>query len=199
MAQLRRVGYLWQSAHQHAHTAPELSRTLAHELLLYAEREGIALPQRLQQRVCYQCCTVLVPGLNSTATQRRWPRRPAARRRELRVRCHHCGHTAAFAMAAKPSGRAGLDSGAAGAPAATPAPAAAAPSAAAASRGAADKAGRRGAPAGAAALQRAAVPSGKSKKQQQQQSRQPAPTPAAASSSSDLGTGLFGFDFVPLG
>ena len=180
MAQLRQVGYLWRSAHLHAHTAPELSRTFIRELLLHAERESIELPQRLLQRVCCKCCSVLVPGLNCTATQRRCPRRPVARRRELRVHCLGCGHTAAFAMAAKPSGRASSS-----ATAVTPAPAPAQRSTAA----------QRAAGSAAPPTQHAAslAKGGKTKSKSR---ATPAP-PAPPAPSSDAGTGLFGFDFVP--
>jgi RNase P subunit RPR2 len=179
MAQLRQVGYLWRSAHLHAHTAPELSRTFTRELLLHAERESIELPQRLLQRVCCKCCSVLVPGLNCTTMQRRCPRRPVARRRELRVHCLGCGHTAAFVMAAKPSGRASSS-----ATAAAPAPAPAQRSAAA----------QRAAGSAAPPTQHAAslAKGGKTKTK----SRAP-PAPPAPAPSSDAGTGLFGFDFVP--
>ena len=180
MAQLRQVGYLWRSAHLHAHTAPELSRTFTRELLLHAERESVELPQRLLQRVCCKCCSVLVPGLNCTATQRHCPRRPVARRRELRVHCLGCGHTAAFAMAAKPSGRASSS-----ATAVTPAPATAQRSAAA----------QRAAGSAAPPTQHAAslAKGGKTKSKSR---ATPAP-PAPPAPSSDAGTGLFGFDFVP--
>ena len=180
MAQLRQVGYLWRSAHLHAHTAPELSRTFARELLLHAERESIELPQRLLQRVCCKCCSVLVPGLNCTATQRRCPRRPVARRRELRVHCLGCGHTAAFAMAAKPSGRASSS-----ATAATPAPTPVQRSAAA----------QRAASNAPPPTQHAAslAKGGKTKSKSRAAPAPPAPPPP----SSDAGTGLFGFDFVP--
>ena len=77
-AKLRRIAYLWKSAHLHAHDAPDLSRTFVRQLLLLADREGIALQKRVLHRICCQCCTVLIPGLNSTATQRKCPRRPAA-------------------------------------------------------------------------------------------------------------------------
>ena len=179
MAQLRQASYLWSSAHLHAHTAPELSRTFTRELLHHAEREGIELPQRLLQRVCCKCCSVLVPGLNCTVTQRRCPRRPAARRRELRVRCLGCGHTAAFALAAKPSGRASSS-----ATATVPAPAPA-------QRSAAQRSAltQRSTPAGVVA-QRGAVKGGKSKSRHAPVEPPPPPPPSS-------GTGLFGFDFVP--
>jgi RNase P subunit RPR2 len=181
MAQLRQVGYLWRSAHLHAHTAPELSRTFIRELLLHAERESIELPQRLLHRVCCKCCSVLVPGLNCTATQRRCPRRPVARRRELRVHCLSCGHTASFPIAAKPSGRASSS-----ATAATPAPAPA-------QRGAATQ---RATGSAVPPTQHAATLAKGSKSKSKSKSRAPpAPPPEP---SSDVGTGLFGFDFVPL-
>ena len=181
MAQLRQVGYLWRSAHLHAHTAPELSRTFIRELLLHAERESIELPQRLLHRVCCKCCSVLVPGLNCTATQRRCPRRPVARRRELRVHCLSCGHTASFPMAAKPSGRASSST-----TAATPAPAPAQRSAAT----------QRATGSAAPPTQHAATLAKGSKSKSKSKSRAPpAPPPEP---SSDVGTGLFGFDFVPL-
>ena len=186
MSQLRRVGYLWRSAHEHAHDTPDLSRTYVRQLLAFADKEGMELPPRLLQRVCCKCCTLLVPGLNSTASQRQCPRRPIARRRELRVRCHQCGHTAAFPMAARPSGRAGL-----AASSALPDALAAVPTGRGVAGGAAQRGGKttKGAPSAAGR---------KSKGREPATDAAAAAVAAAAKGASTEPGGMFGFDFVPL-
>lgn len=188
MSQLRRIGYLWRSAHQHAHDAPDLSRTYVRQLLAFANWEGMELQPRLLQRVCCKCCTLLIPGLNSTASQRKCPRRPIARRRELRVRCHHCGHTAAFPMAAQPSGRAGL-----AASSAVPDALATTPAGRGATSGTSQRGGKaaRGAAAPSAAGR-------KSKGREPATDEAAAAVAAAAQGASTEPGGMFGFDFVPL-
>ena len=172
-----RLSYLWRSAH--ASEEPALARVLIREVLAVAAREGVELPSSALQRMCARCCSALAPGKNCTVSQRALKRRPAAKKRVMRVRCHHCGHTATFAMPPRPSSR-----GSRAVPAAAPAPAparerprrggrAAAAPAAAAAASAAPRAAKRKPRGGAAA---AAVPA------------------AAPSSAPDF----FGFEFVPI-
>ena len=111
-----RLSYLWRSAH--ASEEPALARVLIREVLAVAAREGVELPSSALQRMCARCCSALAPGKNCTVTQRALKRRPAAKKRVMRVRCHHCGHTATFAMPPRPSSR-----GSRAVPAAAPAPA----------------------------------------------------------------------------
>ena len=114
-----RLSYLWRSAH--ASEEPALARVLIREVLAVAAREGVELPSSALQRMCARCCSALAPGKNCTVSQRALKRRPAAKKRVMRVRCHHCGHTATFAMPPRPSSR-----GSRAVPAAAPAPAPAA-------------------------------------------------------------------------
>eukprot|EP00966_Prymnesium_polylepis_P112244 2596666-Prymnesium_polylepis.1 len=104
------LAYLWRSANEHVHDAPELSRLYAQQMLSLAARKKLPLPGRVLHRVCEGCHSLLVPGLDCRVSQTSHPRRPAARRRSLLVRCAHCGHTSSFATPARTSSRIGQES-----------------------------------------------------------------------------------------
>ena len=104
-ANTARLCFLLQSAHAHASTAPELSRHLVLELLRLARGANMKLPQRLHQRLCGDCGSILVPGVNAHAAVRSRPRKPAARRRRLHVQCLWCDQTQEHALPARNSAR----------------------------------------------------------------------------------------------
>ena len=170
-----RAKFLWESAHLHAHAAPEYSRHLVRELLRLARREEAQLPARVLQRLCSRCFTLLMPGFNSECTVAEKGRRCRAGKRpqKLRVRCGHCKHVSTFPLPPKEPSRSGrgeqLVAQAPGA-ASKRAPAAGTKRQPPASRPARNAPKRR---AGAAA---------------------PAPAPAAGAPAPSF----FGFDFVPL-
>ena len=181
-----RLRYLWSSSQQQQQAgAPALSRVLLHGLdQLLAGQDGktaTALPSRAAQRLCGACFTLLVPGVNCRVTDAVHKRRPAARRRSLRIACDGCGHVSEFPMAAKPSGRS--QAVAASAPASAPAVAAPPKK---------KKKKKLSEAEAAAEAQREA----KRKRTAGQLRRVEAATATTAAKSAD--DGLFGFDFVPL-
>ena len=172
-----RLSYLWRSAH--ASEEPALARVLIREVLAVAAREGVELPSSALQRMCARCCSALAPGKNCTVTQRALKRRPAAKKRVMRVRCHHCGHTATFAMPPRPSSR-----GSRAVPAVAPAPAPA------------RERPRRGGRAAARPLPPPppAAPRAAKRKPRGGAAAARHPPPAAPTSAPDF----FGFEFVPI-
>ena len=170
-----RARFLWESAHRHAEKAPELSRNIIRELVRLADHEQVALPARALQRVCSRCMTLLVAGVNCTASQQTHRRRSHSCRRTLRIRCHHCSRVNTFPMAAKEPARA-----ASAAPTAAPAP----------------KRAKSSAPVAA----RAALVAGPAKPgTSARRSKRPAPRAAPAPAPAPASAGdLYGFDFVPL-
>lgn len=105
MANEAALTYLWQSANVHVHEAPELSRLFAQRLLQGAACKKLVLPGRVLHRICQECFSLLVPGLDCTVRQTSHSNRPAARKRSLRVSCSHCGHASVFAAPARVSSR----------------------------------------------------------------------------------------------
>lgn len=186
--------FLWSSAHLHAQDAPSLTRVLLLELHAFAAAEGLTLPPQMAQRFCGSCFSLLTPGVDCSVKRVTHPRRPASRRQAIRVRCQGCGHVAEFVAAPKPPARsvAGADDN----PAST--------AAAAATK-------KRGGEAARAPGKRArkADQGGAGQESKPGKGARAAPAPrrprrAAASTSRALagdgsaGSGLFGFDFVPL-
>lgn len=167
-----RQRFLWSSAQQAFHDAPELSHILLLALDRECKRAGTPLPTRAAQRLCASCFTLLVPGFSCKVTQRKHPRRPRARRFSLDISCTRCGHTSNFPMPTPPSCRDAIGEAKQKAPAAPP------PSKA--------QAKRKTPSAGTQQQQKAAE--AKKKKRPE-----PAPPPSAPGADS-----LFGFDFVPL-
>ena len=99
-----RQRFLWTSSQQHA-MAPALARLLLHGLDRSSTDEQAPLPLRAIQRCCGGCLSPLAPGFNCRITQAVHLRRPAARRRTLRVHCERCGHVGEFPLLPRPRSR----------------------------------------------------------------------------------------------
>mmetsp|Transcript_24132 Transcript_24132/g.66637 ORF Transcript_24132/g.66637 Transcript_24132/m.66637 type:complete len:191 (-) Transcript_24132:514-1086(-) len=104
-ASAARLQFLLHSAHEHAHTAPELSRHLVLHLLRLARTADLKLPQRLLQRLCRDCGSILVPGVNSRIAVCKRKRKNPAKRRALLVHCIHCSGSSHFPLQPKLSAR----------------------------------------------------------------------------------------------
>ena len=117
-----RAVFLW-SASQRAlkDGSPALSRVLLLGMDKVCADEGTPLPTRASQRVCASCFSLLVPGVSCHVDQlAKHPRRPLARRRSLRLKCTHCGHSSSFPTPTPPSARAAIADVSVPAPAAAP-------------------------------------------------------------------------------
>ena len=167
-----RLRFLWSSATSLHPSAPDLSRVLLLGLDRRAAASSTPLPARARQRCCGACFAPLAPGVNAHVTSMKHGRRPAARRRTIRVRCDACGHVGSFDCAEPPSSRA------------TSASAAAATT----TERAPPKPNKSRNP-GVGAPE-------PPKRKRPKVAAQPAPAAATATSES---TPFFGFDFVPLG
>ena len=171
-----RQRYLWTSSQQHP-DAPALSRVLLFALDRLVAHDKTPLPTRARQRCCGACLLPLMPGVNCRVFESKHARRPATRRRSVRIRCDSCAHVTSFPIPAKPSSRSeGL-------------PASSSVSAVPKTKQPKPSKGRRP-EAPAAAVQRDA----KRRRSQQQLAASAMPTEPPSTSSDTL----FGFDFVPL-
>ena len=72
--------YFWKASHKFVQTSPELSQTLLRSFVELSRESCAEYPDTVTQRICSQCCTLLLPGLTATCRLKPSPSRHKRKR-----------------------------------------------------------------------------------------------------------------------
>jgi ribonuclease P protein subunit RPR2 len=85
-----RIDILWEEAKREAPERPELARRHVLSARRIAQKARIKMPREAVRRICRQCKSVLIPGVNARVRVRN------NRSLHVSVTCMNCGHTTKY-------------------------------------------------------------------------------------------------------